>query len=170
MADDQDAKLRRRLETFRAVAQERLDRLNLGWIQFEQAPGNGNATAFLREIHTLKGEAGLTGFSSVNRLLHRLEDLVQAQVRSGRPPEPSAGDLVMRGLDVAATVVKRAPESESAEITAFVAELIAQDAQAALAPSAAPAQPSRPPAPRRRQPPRRRPHPSRRPGAARASA
>jgi chemotaxis protein histidine kinase CheA len=123
MADDQDARLRRRLETFRAVAEERLDRLNLGWIQFEQAPGATTATAFLREIHTLKGEAGLTGFSSVNRLLHRLEDLVQAVVKTGRPAEASAGDLVMRGLDVAATVIKRAPESESPEITSFVAEL-----------------------------------------------
>jgi chemotaxis protein histidine kinase CheA len=123
MADDQDAKLKRRLETFRAVAQERLDRLNLGWIQFEQAPTGGSITGFLREIHTLKGEAGLTGFASVNRLLHRLEDLVQGEARSGRAPEPSAGDLVMRGLDIAATVLKRAPEPESPEVVAFLAEV-----------------------------------------------
>jgi two-component system chemotaxis sensor kinase CheA len=121
---DHDAKYKKRLETFRAVAQERLDRLNLGWIHFEQGVGGAaTMTAFLREIHTLKGEAGLTGFSSIAKLLHRLEDLVQGVVKSGRAPEPSAGDLVMRGLDVVANVVKRAPEAESAEVETFVTEI-----------------------------------------------
>ena len=92
MAGDQDAKLRRRLETFRAVADERLDRLNLGWIQFEQGPRRAATagTAFLREIHTLKGEAGLTGFASVNRLLHRLEDLVSGGGASRAGPRRPA--------------------------------------------------------------------------------
>ncbi len=139
------------------MAQERLDRLNLAWIQFEQAPGNATATSFLREIHTLKGEAGLTGFSSVNRLLHKLEDLVQALVKTGGPPEPSAGDLVMRGLDVAATVIKRAPESESPEVSSFIAELArpapdsAGTAPATPAPTPAAAAGAPEPAPRRRE-------------------
>ena len=180
MAGDQDAKLRRRLETFRTVAQERLDRLNLGWIQFEQAPGTATPTAFLREIHTLKGEAGLTGFASVIGLLHRLEDLVQARCQSGRPPEPSAGDLVMRGLDLAATVVKRPPESESADINAFLAELPRPEPKRAGTPPlrppparpgpalAAPTAAALPSTPSQRRPRAAGPRPSRRPGAARA--
>jgi chemotaxis protein histidine kinase CheA len=145
VASDQDAKYRKRLETFRAVAQERLDRLNLGWIQFEQGSGGSAAIGgFLREIHTLKGEAGLTGFSSIARLLHRLEDLVQAVIKSGRPPDAGAGDLVMRGLDVIASVAKRAPEQVSPEIEAFVLEL--PKPGAVPAPPASPAPPPSPPA------------------------
>jgi two-component system, chemotaxis family, sensor kinase CheA len=124
VATDQEAKLRRRLATFRTVAGERLDRLNLGWIELEQgsaAPGAG--TVFLREIHTLKGEAGLTGFGSINRLLHKLEDLVQPPIKAGVTPDPSVGDLLMRGLEVVSKVLKRDPETESPEVIAFLAEL-----------------------------------------------
>ncbi len=147
MAGDQDAKLRRRLETFRTVAQERLDRLNLGWIQFEQGTGGPNAgTVFLREIHTLKGEAGLTGFASVSRLLHRLEDLVGAVVKSGAALDASAGDLVMRGLDLAGTVIKRAPEAESPDINTFLEEVPKPDSRPS-APVASPVPVAPAPAP-----------------------
>jgi two-component system, chemotaxis family, sensor kinase CheA len=146
VAGDQDAKLRRRLETFRTVAQERLDRLNLGWIQFEQGTGGPNAgTVFLREIHTLKGEAGLTGFASVSRLLHRLEDLVGATVKAGSALDASVGDLVMRGLDLAGTVIKRPPEAETEEINTFLAELPRPEGKPAAAAGPAPA-PVSPPA------------------------
>jgi two-component system, chemotaxis family, sensor kinase CheA len=120
--ESQDARALRRLETFRKVAAERLGRLSRGWIDIERdGPGSPACSLFLREIHTLKGESGLTGFGSVNRLCHRLEDLMETVVRAGGRPPGSTGDLVMRGLELAGLAVQRAPETESAEITAFLA-------------------------------------------------
>ena len=86
-------------------------------------------------------------------------------MKTGGPPEPSAGDLVMRGLDVAATVIKRAPESESPEVSSFIAELArpAPDS-AADRPGDRPAPPAPTPAAAAGAPPNPRP------AAARASA
>jgi two-component system chemotaxis sensor kinase CheA len=160
VAGDQEAKLRRRLETFRTVAQERLDRLNLGWIQFEQGTGGPNTgTVFLREIHTLKGEAGLTGFASVSHLLHRLEDLVGAMVKGGTAHESSTGDLVMRGLDLAGIAIRRVPENESADINELLAALPRPEPRAAAGRGAGVAAHARPALSRPSEPPAAAPAP-----------
>ena len=68
MSTPQSVAERRRLETFRTMASERLTRLNLGWIQVEQGQGDPGLSAELqRELHTLKGEAGLLGFTARTR-------------------------------------------------------------------------------------------------------
>ena len=59
MSTPQSAAERRRLETFRTLASERLTRLNLGWIQVEQGQGDPGLSAELqRELHTLKAKPG----------------------------------------------------------------------------------------------------------------
>jgi hypothetical protein len=55
--------------------QERIGKLNLVWIEFEQ--GSSDPAAFLREAHTLKGEASLTGFALASKLVHAVEDYVK---------------------------------------------------------------------------------------------
>lgn len=121
--ESQDARVLRRLETFRKIAAERLGRLSRAWIDIEREGGaSASCPLFLRELHTLKGEAGLTGFGAVNRLCHRLEDLVGAAVRDGGRPTGNTGDQVMRGLELAAQAVARAPEPEAADISAFLAD------------------------------------------------
>ncbi len=98
---------------FRAIAQERLARIDAGFGALEQggaapAPPGGGAPAavdaavdkLMREIHTLKGESRMMGLIQVSELAHRLEDLLAwARDRQFRVPD-QAGDVVYLGLDV----------------------------------------------------------------------
>lgn len=115
---DPEVRRKRRLDTFRQVAAERVARLNLAWIEFETK--KGDLAGFLRESHTLKGEASLTGFAQVSRLVHALEDLVK-RVRAG-DSDPRAGDRVMRALDLVGRLAESDPVTESAEAAAWIAD------------------------------------------------
>lgn len=120
MASDPEAGLRR-LAMFRAAAQERLTRLNLGWIRLEQGAGGADAAAeLLRELHTLKGEAALMGFGAVASVVHAVEDVVRHATRSEKP-DAATGDLLLGGLDVVAVLIARAPDAPAPEAEAYVA-------------------------------------------------
>ncbi len=122
----------RRLETFRSLAAERLGHVSLGWIELEQgALAPGRVETMMRELHTLKGEAGLMGLAAVAAALHLLEDLVGAAVRAATAPPPELGDLVLAGIDAIGAAVTAGDDPPA--LAAFV-----RAAQARL-PSAAPA-------------------------------
>jgi two-component system, chemotaxis family, sensor kinase CheA len=116
-----DERQGKRLALFRQVANERIGRLNLAWIDFETK--GADATVFLREIHTLKGEAGLTGYGEVAQLAHHLESLVNALCAQGTPPEQRTGDLVLRGLDLMGALITAAPGTGNPELATLSAEI-----------------------------------------------
>ena len=84
MAVDQEARRAKRMEMFRQVAAERIAKLNLLWIDAERAAGD--PAPFLREAHTLKGEASLTGFVLASKSVHALEGYVKLVRDRGTPP------------------------------------------------------------------------------------
>jgi two-component system, chemotaxis family, sensor kinase CheA len=123
MAIDQEARRKRRVEMFRQVAAERVGKLNLAWIEFEQ--GAGDPAAFLREAHTLKGEASLTGFAQAAKLVHAVEDYVKLVRDRGAPPAERDGDLILNGLDLVLRLAQGAPDASSLEADAFIARVSA---------------------------------------------
>jgi chemotaxis protein histidine kinase CheA len=125
-----------RLEMFRQVASERIGRLNLAWIDFETkgvAPDG-----FLRESHTLKGEASLTGFVEVSRLVHLVEGFVKLVRDQHGRPDQHAGDLVLRGLDLVSELVQSQPGARSSETEALATEVQARLSQAETGANAIP--------------------------------
>jgi two-component system chemotaxis sensor kinase CheA len=118
---DQEARRQKRLETFRQVVAERVGRLNLAWIDFETK--GVDPAGFLRESHTLKGEASLTGFLEVSRLVHLIEGFVKLVRDRRQGPDQRAGDLVLRGLDLITALVQAEPGAWPSEATALVAEV-----------------------------------------------
>ncbi len=66
---------------FRAVAQERLTRIETEWAQVLSSVGDD--TALHREVHTLKGESRVLGFTDVNLVAHKLENMLE--VARGNP-------------------------------------------------------------------------------------
>jgi two-component system chemotaxis sensor kinase CheA len=123
MAIDQEARRQRRVEMFRQVAVERVGKLNLSWIEFEQKAGD--PTVFLREAHTLKGEASLTGFALVSKLVHAAEDYVKLVRDQGAAPSERDGDLILSGLDMVSRLAQGDPDASSLEAEAFVARIAA---------------------------------------------
>ena len=106
---------------FRQVAGERIGRLNLAWIDFETKAGD--PAGFLRESHTLKGEASLTGFAEVSRLVHLVEGFVKLRHDRHERPDQHAGDLVLRGLDLITDLVRGEPGTWPPEAAAFANEM-----------------------------------------------
>jgi len=153
VAIDQEARRQRRLEMFRQVASERLSKLNLLWIEVE---GSGaDPGPFLREAHTLKGEASLTGFALVSKIVHALEDYVKLVRDRGSPPVQADGDLILGGLDLIARLTQGEPMATSAaadEILARVAASLSEPPGGASQPAVgggdpAVGRPLRPPSP-----------------------
>jgi two-component system chemotaxis sensor kinase CheA len=150
---DQETRRQKRLETFRQVVAERVGRLNLAWIDFETK--GVDPAAFLRESHTLKGEASLTGFLEVSRLVHLIEGFVKLVRDRPQGPDQRAGDLVLRGLDLITTLVQAEPGAWPSDATTLVAEVQAlltqgeAEANAILAPSTPSVVPIRAAPPRR---------------------
>jgi two-component system, chemotaxis family, sensor kinase CheA len=117
-SDDRQSK---RLELFRRVSAERIRRLNLAWIDYETK--RTDPTGFMREIHTLKGEAGLTDHGDVAQLAHLVESLVSVLCSQGGPPEQRIGDLVLRGLDVMGAMIAAPSGAANPESVALAAEI-----------------------------------------------
>ncbi|MEO7097549.1 MAG: Hpt domain-containing protein, partial [Polyangiales bacterium] len=63
------------VDQFRTVAQERLQRIENAWATVLQGLDDDAANTLQREVHTLKGESRMLGFSDVNLVCHKLEDL-----------------------------------------------------------------------------------------------
>jgi len=105
---------------FRQVVAERIAKLNLAWIDMERSVGD--CAVFLREAHTLKGEASLTGFALVSKLVHAIEDCVKRIQDRGFPPDESEGDVILGGLDLILQLVQGPPEALSVEADDFFAK------------------------------------------------
>lgn len=72
------------LEVFREEAQEHLQTITTGIAQLEAAPGNIAALQSVRRaMHTLKGAAGMMGFTTIQQIAHTSEDLLDRLVESG---------------------------------------------------------------------------------------
>jgi chemotaxis protein histidine kinase CheA len=68
-----------RLERFRMLSIERIDRVEASWnrIIIDHDRGTGILDEMLREVHTLRGDASIVGSTSIHRLSQKLEDLIE---------------------------------------------------------------------------------------------
>jgi chemotaxis protein histidine kinase CheA len=111
----------RRIATFRQTAGERIGRLNLAWVRFEQGETSA-AAEFMREAHTLKGEASLLGFVAMKRIAHHIETLVTTALESAGDVDASIGDSVLEGLDLLGVLLDREPDDAAPEAAAYLGE------------------------------------------------
>ena len=96
MSRDREQKRKKRLEAFRSLVQERVLQMNVSWVQLEQDINNREVSKDLMgELHTLKGESGLLGFTVVSNLAHALEDVISGLVKAAQPPDMEVGDHIM---------------------------------------------------------------------------
>ncbi len=65
------------VQQFRTIALERLDRVETAWASVLASFDDGAAVQAHRELHTLKGESKMLGFSDVNLVCHKLEDMLE---------------------------------------------------------------------------------------------
>ncbi len=65
------------VQQFRTVAFERLDRCETAWASVLSTLDESAGVLLHRELHTLKGESKMLGFSDVNLVCHKLEDMLE---------------------------------------------------------------------------------------------
>jgi len=96
------------IEKFREVTRDRLERLNLGLVKLEKRPHDtALADEIMREIHTMKGEARMVGFSDVNLVAHKVEDLLRHARSRDFDLSGGLGDLVLGGLDAISLLIHK---------------------------------------------------------------
>jgi len=64
------------VDQFRAIAGQRLERIENAWEQLLKASDDKTAKVLHHELHTLKGEAQILGFGDVSLVCHKLEDMI----------------------------------------------------------------------------------------------
>jgi two-component system, chemotaxis family, sensor kinase CheA len=91
-----------------------LERMSSAMMALEVAPDDRDAVAAIfREVHTLKGTAGMVGLMGVSHLAHSLEDLL-SELRSGESrATPELTDSLLQMLDRLSHLVERAVQGES---------------------------------------------------------
>ena len=84
-------------ETFRQEARELLERLELGLLDLEKTPENGDLiNSTFRALHTIKGSGAMFGFTEVASFVHEFETAFD-RVRKGHSPVTS--ELIAVALD-----------------------------------------------------------------------
>jgi len=75
---------------FKAETEEHLIKLDNGLVELEKQPDNIELVRALnREVHTLKGAARVFGFSEIQDIAHRIEDIFEAVAAEGPFLTPS---------------------------------------------------------------------------------
>ncbi len=71
------------VQQFRTVALERLARVEASWASVLGTLDESAGVLLHRELHTLKGESKMLGFSDVNLVCHKLEDMLEVAKARG---------------------------------------------------------------------------------------
>ena len=158
--DSDTEKREKHLQTFRSLVVERTNKLNVAWIQIEEGAGAPETPAdLLGTLHTIKGDAGLLGFSAVVDVAHGIEDLFGRIMASGQPPDQDTGQTILDAFDMVVTLAARAPDDPAPEAKDMLATLAQRAMQFSPRPAADDAMPDPPPADNRGGPPSEEPPP-----------
>ncbi len=115
----------RLLEIFREEANERLDRVVSTLLAIDAGTPPSDATdALFRDVHSLKGGAGLVGLEEVRTIAHAAEELL-SEVRKAQEPVPVS---MAAPLLSAADAMRRAVAGEEVVVEQVLLELQAVDA------------------------------------------
>ncbi len=115
----------RLVNRFRGIATERLERINNTFVALQSSPEDAEQAKFLkREIHTIKGEARMTGFRTLSEVAHRVEELM-----IGIGDEPllqNRVDLLFSGFDLMGVLAQESPEvtAEDPRVAAWDEEAV----------------------------------------------
>jgi chemotaxis protein histidine kinase CheA len=102
------------LETFKAEADEYLNKLDRGLLALEKNPSDTEILYELfRVAHTLKGAASMMGFTDIKEIAHRMEDLFGLVHSKQREFQSEMASVVFTGVDairaILSTVIGAVP-------------------------------------------------------------
>lgn len=113
------------VQQFRAIALERIERIEAAWAQVLARLDDDASTLIQREIHTLKGESRVVGFTDVNMVCHKLEDLLDVARARGYAIEEELDLLVGMALRFMTMLVRKRVGSamSSIDLPGFIRQI-----------------------------------------------
>ncbi|RKH04775.1 hybrid sensor histidine kinase/response regulator [Corallococcus carmarthensis] len=131
----------RLLKQFRDLVTVRLERINRSLMELESGGNLEAGQRVLRELHGLKGEARMMGFSEINTLAHEMEELVRCAEPQRYRLSPESTDALLATAD---TVLALSGALQAGEPLLAVETLVATLQQRGVVESARPGGASRP--------------------------
>jgi chemotaxis protein histidine kinase CheA len=107
------------IAVFKAETEEHLTKLDTGLVELEKQPNNIELLRNLnREVHTLKGSARVFGFTEIQDIAHRIEDIFE-EVSGKRAIFSSlVAERIFKGLDAIRAILDRIIHEKAIDIDA----------------------------------------------------
>jgi chemotaxis signal transduction protein/HPt (histidine-containing phosphotransfer) domain-containing protein len=102
-----------------------LQTVEKGLLQLEQGQAEDEVIhAVFRAIHSIKGGAGFVGLAKIERLAHKMEDLLNLIRNHDLIPSPLVVDSLIRSLDVLNSLFERVDEHDAIDIESSLRSLV----------------------------------------------
>jgi two-component system chemotaxis sensor kinase CheA len=112
------------VQQFRGMALVRIAEIEASWAHVRTSLAEDASLAIQREIHTLKGESRMVGLLDVNKVCHKLEDLVDIARARGYAVDDEFDLAVTMALRFIATLIRKPNiDAGARDIAGFVKQL-----------------------------------------------
>ncbi|HEU0029381.1 MAG TPA: ATP-binding protein [Kofleriaceae bacterium] len=111
------------IHKFRGVAVERLERVEAAWARVLSSLDEEAATIVHREIHTLKAESRVVGFTDINLICHKLEDLLDVARSRGYAVDDDLDLLVHMALQFMTMLLNKKLGMTAIDLPGFVRQI-----------------------------------------------
>ncbi len=104
---------------FKAETEEHLIKLENGLVELEKQPENlGLVGGLNREVHTLKGAARVFGFSQIQEIAHRIEDIFEEVAAKRSVFSPFIAERIFKGLDAIRAILEKIVQEQEIDVDA----------------------------------------------------
>jgi two-component system chemotaxis sensor kinase CheA len=102
---------------FKAETEDHLITLENGLVKLEKDPANFElARSLNREVHTLKGAARVFGFSGIQEVAHRIEDIFERVASKSAAFTFFMAERIFKGLDTIRTILEKIAQEQEIEV------------------------------------------------------
>lgn len=100
--------LKEMMSIFRIESEEHLKNLNKGLLSLEEKPGSKELLDELfRTAHSIKGAARMMGFSKIEAVAHKIEDIFGLIRKGSRTLTPNDFDVIYEGVDLISQIIEK---------------------------------------------------------------
>jgi two-component system, chemotaxis family, sensor kinase CheA len=110
------------INMFKQEAKKHILKVNTLLLAIEKDEGgNESFTEIKREVHTLKGDSRMLGFTKISEASHKMEDLFELMIKSSSTLDHSMIQNIFKGLDSIDKAIDALPDNEiDIEIGSFL--------------------------------------------------